>query len=688
MHRFTLMDYQHKPYGGVHRKIQQILYYAESRFSIILRNLKKADAKAQDWHQKLLHRELVSGLFFIYCIFMCVSVLLQQLFILSYIGYVTSIGDSVDVPIIVRSLAESIAMLEEHDLPVSVTRDLLMTLDTDLSEQNPLCRQVDRYECAWWTARKPRDLKTADILDRSTVDKCLAMHLRKIQEEDGQLTGHETRTTRPNTPAPSKKSIDCPTCKDYRQLVADILLDMLEIHNFAKASVTSGETQFNVDVRRASTFHQLHEAAHAKEMAGYASGASVSHDGSISLDKSSIAEKAKRELERLQALPPSSHKWTWGESLTEAEVLGGVRPGNRLERERHSGYQVSLREGNLSKSFSPFPSIPRTPSLEMEDLPSRSPLAIPDNTLPDLKFFKKGRHTLYDPLKKDRLTPNSVADSLPSRSTSLDVVDLSTKHLVRHTKIANAERPSSSDNEGPSSRKILKSVTDIADDWLSASDVNVANATIGEMFADWSSASNGKIVRGKGKGKEITPAGAEGDITDHSVFDISDSPDIQKTVDLWSSASEAEDENPPAVCANDNSSIFDIPTSPTRIQETVEMWSSASEADDEILPAEPSFFDTAPSPPMIQETVDLWSSASEAEDENPPANVGASNPILPSPARRAITLLDRNSADVPNSTSATSAPGVFRRFVPEDFSNLQDYMFEDKASDSESEEES
>ena len=51
--------------------------------------------------------------------------------------------------------------------------------------------------------------------------------------------------------------------------------------------------------------------------------------------------------------------------------------------------------------------------------------------------------------------------------------------------------------------------------------------------------------------------------------------------------------------------------------------------------------------------------------------------------------LDLNSFEednaLPNSTLETPAPQSFRCFGPEDFTNLQDHMFEDKLLDSESE---
>ena len=42
-----------------HKKIQEFLYYAESRFWAILNFITRAPSNRNDWCQKLLHRELV-----------------------------------------------------------------------------------------------------------------------------------------------------------------------------------------------------------------------------------------------------------------------------------------------------------------------------------------------------------------------------------------------------------------------------------------------------------------------------------------------------------------------------------------------------------------------------------------------------------------------------------------------------
>jgi hypothetical protein len=69
------------------------------------------------------------------------------------------------VPIIVRSLAESFATLDEDQLPIGMDRDFMLTLDSDLAEQNSHCRRVDKYEKNWWIRSKQKDLDSVKVMD-------------------------------------------------------------------------------------------------------------------------------------------------------------------------------------------------------------------------------------------------------------------------------------------------------------------------------------------------------------------------------------------------------------------------------------------------------------------------------------------------------------------------------------------
>ena len=60
IHRFNLLNLRNGSQNDMVIEMQEILYYAESRFwSILIDITSKADRNLQ-WYQQLLHRELVS----------------------------------------------------------------------------------------------------------------------------------------------------------------------------------------------------------------------------------------------------------------------------------------------------------------------------------------------------------------------------------------------------------------------------------------------------------------------------------------------------------------------------------------------------------------------------------------------------------------------------------------------------
>jgi hypothetical protein len=63
IHRFNPFALQHGSNLQTHEKVQEIIFYAESRFWTILTNLSNADQECQTWTQNLLQRELVCSAF-------------------------------------------------------------------------------------------------------------------------------------------------------------------------------------------------------------------------------------------------------------------------------------------------------------------------------------------------------------------------------------------------------------------------------------------------------------------------------------------------------------------------------------------------------------------------------------------------------------------------------------------------
>jgi len=148
-------------------------------------------------------------------------------------------------------------------------------------------------------------------------------------------------------------------------------------------------------MRRAATFHLLHEAALLKETAGTPTPTLAT---ATTMQRSAMVhDKALTELRRLQALPPSSHKWAWGEQLTEQEVLRLCRTGAWPGRTPHSGYDVSLIEGRMLGEYSQTQSHP-TSHGHPEEVASSIASVPPSTNLDIPSYFSREDCRTHDPL--------------------------------------------------------------------------------------------------------------------------------------------------------------------------------------------------------------------------------------------------------------------------------------------------
>jgi len=128
-----------------------------------------------------------------------------------------------------------------------------------------------------------------------------------------------------------------------------------------------------------------------------------------------VHDEALTELHHLQALPPSSYKWTWGKQLTEQEVLHLHQTGTWPGRTPHSGYDVSLIEGRMLGEYSQTQSHP-TSHGHPEEVAS-SIASIPPSTNLDIpSYFSREDCQTHDPLHIAQ--PSSLQQYLPSKSVS------------------------------------------------------------------------------------------------------------------------------------------------------------------------------------------------------------------------------------------------------------------------------
>jgi hypothetical protein len=169
----------------------------------------------------------------------------------------------------------------------------------------------------------------------------------------------------------------CRSCPMYRQLLSNVLQDILKFQNFASVMSTSSENLFHLGQRRASTFNLLHEAAVLKETAGVRPLAKAE----TAIHIAAVIRNASSELKRLQDFPVSSYKWSWGETLIEKDVLNLRRTGTQPGCVQHSGYDLSLGDGRMLGEDSSGPSSKTLPTVQYDDIPEDSEASFVPQTI-------------------------------------------------------------------------------------------------------------------------------------------------------------------------------------------------------------------------------------------------------------------------------------------------------------------
>ena len=505
--RFKPFDLQSGVDDKIHILVQEIVNYAESRFAHILNIISGFDSETQGWMQKLLQKELVCSSFF----FQTELLTKEKLFVLSYVGVASAIGQIVDIPIIIRSLAASISMLKEEFLPLEFEPDFLALLDTG-GPDRPV---ITRYVNPWWKAsRPPAYLHIAPCLDSVSLQNCLDTHRKQLalnipeKEKRNKLDMRRPfpATTYAGTLAHSKVVIpvapsnlgpgvssnvgpgsssqvvgpvvgsnlspglssdvsSCQKCEQYKDILSNTVNDLVDIHHFTNAMFTSSKAQWKVDMRRASTFNLLYEAAVIKETEN------LGLQKPSQMTPASVREKAARDLQTLTtALPASSYKWTWGATLTEEDVLSLYRSGTRPKNKIHSGYDFSLIDRRKLKD-STIQSIP-TSKGRYDNVPVEVSRPIPDST--ERPYLANGDQTVYDPLS---ILPDSDSPRLPA---------------FAHSWVPESDEDTNQQKApAPHHHNIADHGNGIADVWEPASDHEVEGALLANIVADsWECASD------------------------------------------------------------------------------------------------------------------------------------------------------------------------------------------------------
>ncbi|KAF8965104.1 hypothetical protein BDZ97DRAFT_1813684 [Flammula alnicola] len=318
---FNPFNLQHGSNKNWHIKVQEVIYYGESRFRQALAVITKSDGRHQEWMQRCLQRELM--------------------FIMSYIGIATGVGQIVEVPIVLRSLADSLAMVSDADLPVEFNSAFIATLDVGTTEEQ-FWRVVKDYHLSWWMmTRQPADRQ---LLTAITLETCLT-HYRLQRQMDA--TGSIAQKIiplppfQPSTPD-ADADADCSRCAANHTIAADLLGELRSLKNFASSMAELSRNKVAIATQ------VILKEARTSGSASASDSADISDSERRELIRQ-VAGAAEADLRRLQAMPPTSFKWTWGERLTKADVLD-LR--HFAKQRLRSGYNTSIREAKLLGEFS------------------------------------------------------------------------------------------------------------------------------------------------------------------------------------------------------------------------------------------------------------------------------------------------------------------------------------------------
>ena len=281
------------------------------------------------------------------------------MYVMYRVGIATAIGLVIEVPILLRSLADSLAEVDIRHLPLRFHPSLLAALDDGVAADGP-ARLVGSYACDWW--RQKTELALAPIFGMDTLEECLVHHRQYIAAPADSATAGQ----------PPHNTLDaaCPSCIKMRSLVHDMLDESRSTESFIDGCQSAADAAMNRNIRKAVGFHRLHELAMFKDLQAESKAESTilknpgrmggpSKQTAVATRSGLVAARAEAELQRLKSLPAT--KWTWGADITKNDVLASNQStkSKGKKAKAHSGYMIPLATGPLGRGeWSTTASIP------------------------------------------------------------------------------------------------------------------------------------------------------------------------------------------------------------------------------------------------------------------------------------------------------------------------------------------
>jgi hypothetical protein len=184
------------------------------------------------------------------------------MYVMSWVSIATTIGLVIEVPILVWSLADSLADVNLNHLPLGFHPSLLATLDDGVATESP-SHLVQSYACDWW--RHDRELATAGIFGIDTLDECLNRYCQHVPPTTSHppMDGRPTNSTANDHP---HCQADCRSCHGLRALICDMFEEAHSLHAFIDGCESSADVAINANVRQAAGLQRLYELALLKKL--------------------------------------------------------------------------------------------------------------------------------------------------------------------------------------------------------------------------------------------------------------------------------------------------------------------------------------------------------------------------------------------------------------------------------------
>lgn len=250
--------------------------------------------------------------------------LLTKDFVMSRIGFATCIGFGVHIPYLIRSLADSLALVGPEDLPLPIA-DHMWTWLAAWPYPHDLVHEYD-----WWTTKSARRIEN-NFLQPSTVDLCLERYRQDCADglDSASRDSPITPVQELPLPTPDLQRQRCIYCRVSKVMHSDAMGKISQTQVTAATEAVVMETVGELGRRKMARVYSLAEEIHMKEMASPNPPA----EGPIS-----------------QQSGAQQSQWAPGIELTHADIV--KRMGRKVHERRgfakgkhHSGYFVPLPEG-------------------------------------------------------------------------------------------------------------------------------------------------------------------------------------------------------------------------------------------------------------------------------------------------------------------------------------------------------